>query len=349
MNETQRNRLIEQELAKEAAEQSQIVKLLLLGAGDSGKTTLRKQARNLFGSGFSTEMKMQFAPVILSLLTEGFETVVAAMHDQLKLEFVNPETTDAVAIILQHKGGALLNENVVQAMKKVQADPSFAQTLARRNEYQLQDCWMSFADQARTFPAWGGPGWVPSVDDCVACRVRTTGIQEEDFALDNIPFKIFDVGGQRAERRKWIHCFDNVTALIFMAAISEYDQVLFEDRKKNRLEEALDLFEEVINMRVFEQLDIILFLNKTDLFEKKFIVQGIPLDPVKFPGAPVGDVNAAYTFIEQLFLSRNTKKKKIHVHMTAATDSDNIKKVFDACKNIILQASMTDSGTFRTT
>jgi hypothetical protein len=40
---------------------------------------------------------------------------------------------------------------------------------------------------------------------------------------------MFDVGGQRSERKKWIHCFENVTAIIFLVAISEYDQVLIED------------------------------------------------------------------------------------------------------------------------
>ena len=37
-----------------------------------------------------------------------------------------------------------------------------------------------------------------------------------------------DVGGQRSERRKWIHCFENVTSIMFLAALSEYDQVLVE-------------------------------------------------------------------------------------------------------------------------
>lgn len=40
---------------------------------------------------------------------------------------------------------------------------------------------------------------------------------------------MFDVGGQRSERKKWMHCFENVTAVVFLAAISEYDQVLVED------------------------------------------------------------------------------------------------------------------------
>lgn len=42
-------------------------------------------------------------------------------------------------------------------------------------------------------------------------------------------FRVFDVGGQRSERKKWIHCFEAVHALIYITAVSEYDEVLFED------------------------------------------------------------------------------------------------------------------------
>ena len=40
--------------------------------------------------------------------------------------------------------------------------------------------------------------------------------------------RMVDVGGQRSERRKWIHCFDHVTSVMFLVAISEYDQWLVE-------------------------------------------------------------------------------------------------------------------------
>ena len=46
------------------------------------------------------------------------------------------------------------------------------------------------------------------------------------ISFDNT--RMVDVGGQRSERRKWIHCFENVTSVMFLAAVSEYDQTLHE-------------------------------------------------------------------------------------------------------------------------
>lgn len=60
---------------------------------------------------------------------------------------------------------------------------------------------------------------------------------------------MYDVGGQRNERKKWIHCFDDVTAVIFVASLSEYDQVLYEDNTVNRMEEAVTLFSDIANSR----------------------------------------------------------------------------------------------------
>lgn len=89
-----------------------------------------------------------------------------------------------------------------------------------------------------------------------------------------------DVGGQRNERRKWIHCFQDVTAIIFVTAISEYDQFLYEDERQNRLIESLKVFEDICNKSYFSKVAMILFLNKIDLFEDK--IQTIDLTCV-FP------------------------------------------------------------------
>ena len=94
---------------------------------------------------------------------------------------------------------------------------------------------------------------------------------------------MLDVGGQRSERRKWIHCFDCVTAVIFCASLSEYDQVLREDDSQNRMKESILLFDEICNSPWFRDTTFLLFLNKTDLFREK--IPRVPLS-VCFPDFP---------------------------------------------------------------
>ena len=47
--------------------------------------------------------------------------------------------------------------------------------------------------------------------------------------------RMVDVGGQRSERKKWIHCFEGVTAIVFCVSLSAYDLVLAEDEEMVRL------------------------------------------------------------------------------------------------------------------
>lgn len=74
------------------------------------------------------------------------------------------------------------------------------------------------------------PSYIPSDQDILRSRLKTTGITETVFDLGALTYRMFDVGGQRSERKKWIHCFENVTALLFLVAISGYDQCLVEDK-----------------------------------------------------------------------------------------------------------------------
>ena len=76
--------------------------------------------------------------------------------------------------------------------------------------------------------------FVPTDQDVLRARLRTTGIIETYFDLGSLQYQMFDVGGQRSERKKWIHCFENVNALLFVVAISGYNRCLVEDRDRVR-------------------------------------------------------------------------------------------------------------------
>jgi guanine nucleotide-binding protein subunit alpha len=157
---------------------------------------------------------------------------------------------------------------------------------------------------------------------------------------------MFDVGGQRSERKKWIHCFENVTAILFLVAISEYDQMLLEDEQVNRMNESLQLFDSIANSRWFLQTSIILFLNKIDLFRDKLLSGSSPLT-YYFPdyAGKEDDYDAACEFFLQKFtdLNRSTSKH-IYTHFTCATDTTQVKFVMAAVNDIVIQENLRRVG-----
>jgi len=206
--------------------------------------------------------------------------------------------------------------------------------------YQLTDSTAYFMDR---IGAVSQPGYIPSEQDVLRSRVRTTGIVENEFIIDSNRFKMFDVGGQRNERKKWIHCFSDVTAVLFVAALSEYDCVLYEDEDTNRMDEALTLFEEVCSSRWFKKTSIILMLNKRDLFAEKIVNVDLKVCFPLYDGPQ--EYEAAVGFIQDQFESKKSSPStQIYTHITCATDKNNMRNVFNDVKDIVIRKSLQEGG-----
>ena len=165
---------------------------------------------------------------------------------------------------------------------------------------------------------------------------------EHDFVIKKIPFKMVDVGGQRSQRQKWFQCFDGITSILFMVSSSEYDQVLMEDRHTNRLVESMNIFETIVNNKLFFNVSIILFLNKMDLLMEKVKTVSIKKHFPDFKGDPhrLEDVQR---FLVQCFdRKRRNRSKPLFHHFTTAIDTENIRFVFHAVKDTILQENLKD-------
>ena len=176
--------------------------------------------------------------------------------------------------------------------------------------------------------------------DILHARTATKGIIEHTFDIKGIPFLFVDVGGQRSQRQKWFQCFEGITSILFLASSSEFDQVLMEDRKTNRLIESCDIFETIINNKTFNNVSIILFLNKTDLLREKVKHVSIKENFSDFQGDPhcLEDVQ---NYILGLFDERRRERSKpLFNHFTTAIDTENIKFVFQAVKDTILQDNL---------
>ena len=175
------------------------------------------------------------------------------------------------------------------------------------------------------------------------CRVKTTGITETKFKIGDLIYNMVDVGGQRSERRKWIHCFENVTAIIFIVAISAFDQTLIEDESVNRLHEALTLFDSICNGKWFAKTPMILFLNKIDLLQEK-LKRSKLVDYFPEYDSP-NEFQPVVEFFTEKFRSINqSDTKQIYVHCTCATDTDQIRFVMAAVNDIIIQKNLRNVG-----
>ncbi|KAI5278318.1 Guanine Nucleotide-Binding Protein Subunit Alpha-14 [Manis pentadactyla] len=310
----------------------------MAGTGESGKSTFIKQMRIIHGSGYSDEDRKGFTKLVYQNIFTAMQAMIKAM-DTLRIPYVceqNKETAQLIREVEVDKVSALSRDQV-EAIKQLWQDPGIQECYDRRREYQLSDSAKYYLTDIDRIAM---PSFVPTQQDVLRVRVPTTGIIEYPFDLENIIFRMVDVGGQRSERRKWIHCFESVTSIIFLVALSEYDQVLAECDNENRMEESKALFKTIITYPWFLNSSVILFLNKKDLLEEKIMYSHLISYFPEYTG-PKQDVKAARDFILKLYQDQNPDKEKvIYSHFTCATDTENIRFVFAAVKDTILQLNL---------
>jgi guanine nucleotide-binding protein subunit alpha len=149
---------------------------------------------------------------------------------------LSPQNDARRAVILALPGqieGDVLPRDVADSIRGLWRDSGVKEAVRRSREFQLNDSAVYYFN---AIDRMCGPGYMPTDQDILRSRVKTTGITETTFKVGELTYKLFDVGGQRSERKKWIHCFENVTALVFLVSLSEYDQMLYEDESVVSLE-----------------------------------------------------------------------------------------------------------------
>lgn len=409
-------------LAKAAQEENKVVKILLLGPGESGKSTLFKQIRKNYGTPpdelerrkhhiivvqnvvrsiksllYHSERLLQRMPfsslrnslnasttlinpalqsskqfiqeVNLYTLFEGHAEMptdtatnsglsVRAMEAAgVPVVKLNPSGKFVPQILTRGADGRSAEEIFQELLLHcflLWQDPGLKLTFENRAHFdfhQLVDSDAYFLDKLERGVLLA-ENYVPSDEDLIRVRIRTTALNTVDFRMrvdssDSsaapIPMRLLDVAGQRSERKKWIPYFQDATAVIFVAAISEYDQVLAEDGKTNRLLESIALFTEIMNSSWFVDTPLVLFLNKCDIFAEK--LRRVPLAHLFPKYAGSGSYQSACEFLCREFVRRRANPNKvIHIHVVSAIQVDLIRTAMDSVKNMIVERSLGLAG-----
>eukprot|EP01083_Nonionella_stella_P050402 134077_1 len=355
-------RLINRKMEEELRKEKRTHKILFLGSGNSGKSTIYKQLQWLHLDGFSEDDALQLQRHIYFQIIHQMKCVIKHYEDkEEKRSYQDDEILKAAITTVQEQDDErTLTDELADAIQYIWKNDDKIHN-AFNDPYLLT---YQIVDQTTEY-FWNDLGrirqtpYIPSESDILNVRYRTTGVVDKCFEVQNIRFHVFDVGGQKSERKKWINCFNEVKAVVFVISLASYDMRMFENLNNNCMVDALELFDETIHNKYFINTHIILFLNKRDLFAKK--IGRVPItecpafvDYNEHPhgggtGAPEApdphNYNQTTSYIAWKFCALNkVNSKQIYVHLTYAMDRENVDKVFLDVKRIVISKALAASG-----
>ncbi|GAA5845347.1 hypothetical protein JCM3766R1_006326 [Sporobolomyces carnicolor] len=323
------------------------VKTLMLGPGESGKSTVVKQLRLAYSRPYSIEERLRFKEVVFQNTLQSMQATIFGF-EATGIPFP-PERQAIATFILSldveevvEPSTMNFNPSIARSIASLWSEPSTKDVVAQRSKFQLNDSASYFFD---ALPRTSEPGYLPSDQDILHTRVRSTGIVEEVIQLEKTKIVIVDVGGQRSERRKWVMCFENVQLLIFVAAISEFDQYLYEDKHQPRLAETLLLWESIASSPWFSKTAFVLFLNKVDILQEKIEhrPESVQTFLREYRGDPT-DIEAIKNHLLSKFKALHRTKRALFCHFTTATDTTAIRPVLSAVMEAVVTAALSHLG-----
>ncbi|KZT24198.1 G-alpha-domain-containing protein [Neolentinus lepideus HHB14362 ss-1] len=189
----------------------------------------------------------------------------------------------------------------------------------------------------------------PSDDDVVRARLRTLGVQEHHLKFERGSEKgrewvLYDVGGSRSCRAAWYPFFDDVNAIIFLAPISCFDESLVEDRRVNRLDDSLLLWKGLCSCPLLTNVQLIIFLNKYDLLERKLSPSGggvYAADYIPGYGNRPNDAQSVASFFRQKFgellKQHSPEPRGFYAFITSAVNTKETSLTLDTVREGILR------------
>ncbi|KAF7636759.1 hypothetical protein Mgra_00003704 [Meloidogyne graminicola] len=264
-----------------------IIKILLLGPSDSGKSTILRQMRILHNNGFSIGEKSHYRYTIYSNCLDIINHIALGIY-KLNIN-IPPNERELINKFANLNNYQLLkwneleegkedeignnNNNIIKSMAKFFEFVSVKQACKRIMEFTVPDNTFYILEEKERILKLD---YIPIQEDIVNARCSTLGIYEINFDFRNFVIRLIDVGGQRTERRKWIHCFDNIEAILFIVSLACYNNILADDNSINQMFDAIQLFKNIYTNNYLKKSFFVMFFNKKDIFRKK-----IQIDPLE--------------------------------------------------------------------
>jgi len=306
-------------------------KVLALGVSGSGKTTFIKQMKIIHG-GFTPIEVQQFQSIVYQNIVIGIQELIRKVQKlELPLEGKNEKFARSLLSIVVVD--AQWDSRLCKKVKSLWSDPAVQQVWTESPHYQFQVTHMEFL--MHHVDRFSDSNFVPTNEDILVSRQRTTGTTRTVLKKDRLKWELIDIGGQVPERLKWEEVMiEGMTAVIFFAGLDEFNMASAENKSKNKMEVAMDVFKEVMNAEPLKGVTKILFLNKVDLFQKKISDENHFKEfQHTFPDYQGNQsTNDACSFVCDKFRGVLTQDAipDFHVHVVCALDTASMSTVFQA-------------------
>ncbi|CAO4384956.1 unnamed protein product [Caenorhabditis nigoni] len=365
-----KNRQIETQIRIENQANKRKIKMLLLGISDSGKSTIVKQMRVNYCNGFNETEVVNAIFLIRNNIIDAFKHISLLILDS----HIIKSDTEKVLLKL-----FAFESQKIEMMQEVDE-------LRLINSIRVLECITVFFEHYSYHPMIPDnihyffphleriavSEYMPTVEDLIHMRQTTLGVHEISFDYQTQTIRLIDVGGQKTERRKWIHFFEGVTAVMFVCSLSSFNQATEQEPNNafawesslnkvqnkilvrstgkakqrpgmvNRLDESVDLFTSIRENNFLKSSNFMLFLNKIDLLGKK-------LETIQFVNhfpayeqwiTNDNSVQSVAEFIESMFREGLDADQKIYAHLTQATITTNIEYTFGLCCDVIFNKNI---------
>ncbi|CAP32734.1 Protein CBR-GPA-5 [Caenorhabditis briggsae] len=365
-----KNRQIETQIRIENQANKRKIKMLLLGISDSGKSTIVKQMRVNYCNGFNETEVVNAIFLIRNNIIDAFKHISLLILDS----HIIKSDTEKVLLKL-----FAFESQKIEMMQEVDE-------LRLINSIRVLECISVFFEHYSYHPMIPDnihyffphleriaiSEYMPTVEDLIHMRQTTLGVHEISFDYQTQTIRLIDVGGQKTERRKWIHFFEGVTAVMFVCSLSSFNQATEQEPNNafawetslnkvqnkilvrstgkakqrpgmvNRLDESVDLFTSIRENNFLKSSNFMLFLNKIDLLGKK-------LETIQFVNhfpayeqwiTNDNSVQSVAEFIESMFREGLDADQKIYAHLTQATITTNIEYTFGLCCDVIFNKNI---------
>uniref|UniRef100_A0A0N5C6R6 G-protein alpha subunit n=1 Tax=Strongyloides papillosus TaxID=174720 RepID=A0A0N5C6R6_STREA len=255
---------------KNDEDNDETLRILLLGAPESGKTTLMEQIRLLYKQDFKDTEFLHRKAFIYNNILDSMRQILSYMKKKnFCLENKDNETkADFVMDGFENLYGPF-NEKESDAIKSLWNDKNLQEVYKRRAQFNLNDSAGYFFEELDRI---NQQNFVPVPEDLIRAYVPTLGVDNLIFTVKNRSYQIIEYGGTKLDVKLLEDLYDGINCVFFVVAISEYDQFLPNDEENSKLQNSLKILDKCCNYCRDLNVPLYVFLNETDVFIEKLDV-----------------------------------------------------------------------------